>query len=117
MLRQQAADERQRGGLRRVVVDGDGGLRRTGAQAIAARTLPRRARSIAAASSRRWTSNAGSPAIEAAIAFDTALASWSTSPIGIRLGLSWPLPKIAPKNAAMTIGAAIDMTSARRFEK
>ena len=26
-------------------------------------------------------------------------------------------PKIAPKNAAMTIGAAIDMTSARRFEK
>ena len=35
----------------------------------------------------------------------------------MRDGLSLPLPKIAPKNAAMTIGAAIDMTSARRFEK
>ena len=55
--------------------------------------------------------------IEAAIAFDSALASRSTKAIGIRVGLSVPEPKIEPKNAAMTIGAAIDMTSARRFEK
>jgi ABC-2 type transport system ATP-binding protein len=36
----------------------------------------------------------------------------------LRAELAQPLPpKIEPKNAAMTIGAAIDMTSARRFEK
>ena len=53
----------------------------------------------------------------AATAFDSALASRSTKAIGIRVGLSVPEPKIAPKKAAMTIGARIDMTSARRFEK
>jgi len=46
------------------------------------------------------------------------LASRSTTAIGIRDGLpSSPPPKSDPKNAAMTIGATIDMTSARRFEK
>ena len=63
------------------------------------------------------TSNAGSALIAATIACDSALASRSAKAIGMRVGLSRRAPKIAPKNAAMTIGAAIDITSARRFEK
>ena len=83
----------------------------------AARTLPSRASATAAASSPSLTSNAASAFTAAVTAFDNALPSRSVNAIGMRVGLSMPEPKMAPKNAAMTIGARIDMTSARRFEK
>jgi hypothetical protein len=110
-------------------VDGDRGLfaaaherrRRLGAEAagktIAARTLPWRAASIAAGSASSRISKLASPLSAAATAREIALPSASTTAIGTRLGLSLPEPNSEPKKAAMTIGAAIDITSARRFEK
>ena len=84
---------------------------------MAARTLPRRTASTASLAARSRTSSAASPRSAASICFEIALASWSASAIGMREVLPPPEPNSEPKNAAMTIGAAIDMTSARRFEK
>ena len=51
------------------------------------------------------------------MACESVLPSLSTNAIGTFEGLSLPEPNTDPKKAAITIGAAIDMISARRFEK
>ncbi len=84
---------------------------------IAARTLPFCASATASGSASSRTSKVVSPCSDATTAFESALPSASTTAIGTRVGFSPPEPKTAPKKAAMTIGAAIDITSARRFEK
>ena len=71
----------------------------------------------ASGSASSCTSNVVSARSAATIAVDSALPSRSTTAIGTRESASAAVPKTEPKNAAMRIGAANLMSSARRFEK
>ena len=83
-----------------------------------ARSLPRRTASAASVASSGCTSNVASCAIASTIFVDVALRSRSMIAIGtLARCVSFEPPNSDPKNAAMAIGAATVISSARRFEK